>query len=86
MTGSELKEWRRAHGYTQEAFAAELEVARQTVVGWEKSHDPLPRMLLLALEALAQSRTVAGKRASASEQRKMRGRSDEPGAKAPRDA
>lgn len=85
MNGNELKAWRREHGYTQETFASELEVTRQTVIGWEKTNEALPRILVLALAALAQSRTVVGRRASAAEQRKMRARSDEPGAKAARE-
>lgn len=71
MTGADFKAWRTDQGYTQQEIADDLEVTRQTIVAWEKSAK-IPRLVSLALNALANSRNVAGKKSSAAEARKMR--------------
>lgn len=50
--GSWVRDWRHRHGYRQEDLARELEVARQTVVNWEKAAavDRVLRLALIALE------------------------------------
>ncbi|MCY1212756.1 hypothetical protein D9M68_151820 [compost metagenome] len=84
MQGSDLKDWRKNHGFTQADLACELEVSRQTVVGWEAA-GCLPKILVLALRELERNRSVAGKRMSATQQRETRRRPDEPGASLPKD-
>ena len=81
MHGIDLKDWRHQHNYTQEALALELEITRQTVIGWEKGIELLPRILVLALESLSRSGSITGRRATASEQKMMRTRPHEPGSK-----
>lgn len=76
MNGADLKVWRRERSLTQIGLALELDVTRQTVIAWENSVEPLPRVLQLALSALDQSRTVAGKRMSAAEVKAFRKRVD----------
>lgn len=78
MQGSDLKAWRKDHGLTQSALASELEVSRQTIIGWERGKD-LPKILTLALKELERNRSTAGKRMSAVQQREARRRPDEPG-------
>lgn len=78
MIGSELKAWRKRHGYTQDSFAEELDCSRQTVISWEKSSEQLPRMVwlsLVALEGFPKERKVDGRRLSAAEYREERQRS-----------
>jgi DNA-binding XRE family transcriptional regulator len=82
MQGSDLKSWRKQYGLTQSDLAIELEVSRQTVVGWEASGS-LPKILMLALRELERNRSTAGKRMSASQQRDTRQRPDEPGTSLP---
>jgi transcriptional regulator with XRE-family HTH domain len=54
MTGSDLKAWRKAIGWTQSHLMTELEVkSRQTVAAWEKTQR-LPRLVELAIVALDQ--------------------------------
>lgn len=84
MQGSDLKAWRKQHGLTQTDLASELEVSRQTVIGWEAG-GALPKMLALALKELERSRSMAGKRMSARQQREVRRRPDEPGTSFPTD-
>ncbi|PJR12747.1 helix-turn-helix transcriptional regulator [Sinorhizobium meliloti] len=84
MHGSDLKAWRKQQGLTQTDLASELEVSRQTVIGWE-SGGALPKMLALALKELERSRSVAGKRMSALQQREARRRPNEPGTSLPAD-
>ena len=74
MKGMELRNWREVHRYTQAALASDLDVSRQTVVGWEKAEIPLPRILELALGELERRRNVDGKRLSAAEQQRVRAR------------
>jgi DNA-binding XRE family transcriptional regulator len=53
MLGTELPEWRKRNGFTQDTLRMALGVkSRQTIITWEKSADPLPRLVQLALFAL----------------------------------
>jgi DNA-binding XRE family transcriptional regulator len=53
MLGTELPEWRKRNGFTQDTLRMALGVkSRQTIITWEKSPDPLPRLVQLALFAL----------------------------------
>lgn len=70
MTGAELRAWRKAQKYTQDTFAKELGVVRQTVVAWEAS-DAIPRLVVLAVAGLERP-AFAGVRMSAPEQRRFR--------------
>jgi DNA-binding XRE family transcriptional regulator len=55
MRGTDLPAWRKRQGYTQETLMIALGVkSRQTIITWEKSTKPLPKMVLLALLALEQ--------------------------------
>lgn len=75
MIGTELKAWRKRHGMTQEMLRVELDVSRQTIVVWEGSDKPLPRLTELALVALGSvpdCRTTTGHRYTAAELPKVR--------------
>lgn len=79
MKGSELRKWRKANGYkNQAALQEELKLgSRGTIGAWENSLDELPRLVSLALEALERHpelREVSGTRASASEYKSVRKR------------
>lgn len=53
MLGTELPEWRKRNGFTQDTLRIALGVkSRQTIITWEKSTEPLPRLIELALLAL----------------------------------
>jgi DNA-binding XRE family transcriptional regulator len=53
MLGTELSEWRKRNGFTQDTLRIALGVkSRQTIITWEKSTGPLPRLVELALLAL----------------------------------
>jgi DNA-binding transcriptional regulator YiaG len=52
MTGTELREWRRKWGLTQEVLARRLGVIRLTIARWETGARSIPVFLPLALEAL----------------------------------
>ncbi len=88
MNGAELKEWRARNNFTQQKLAIALGVARPTIALWEKSSEPLSRMLALALVALetpSQNHVpVAGERAAATEYQFMRKRSYVVGSRVPR--
>jgi DNA-binding XRE family transcriptional regulator len=62
MRGIELQQWRKANGFTQDTLRIALGVkSRQTIITWEKSTDPLPRLVelaLLALESFPDQRNV----------------------------
>jgi transcriptional regulator with XRE-family HTH domain len=79
LRGSDLKEWRKRMGYTQEALRLELGIAsRQTIISWERAEEPLARVIelaLIALEHLPKSRTVWGNRMSPAEVKEVRERS-----------
>ena len=46
MLGTELPEWRRRNRFTQDTLRMALGVkSRQTIITWEKSTDPLPRLV-----------------------------------------
>jgi DNA-binding XRE family transcriptional regulator len=66
MLGTELAEWRKRNGFTQDTLRMALGVkSRQTIVTWEKSTDPLPRLVqlaLLALESFPEERKVTALR------------------------
>ena len=76
MKGTDLREWRKRHGYSQDALMAELGVrSRQTISTWENADGAeLPRMLelaLIALEKFPDSRNFKGKRANTAQSKKM---------------
>jgi DNA-binding XRE family transcriptional regulator len=53
MRGIELPQWRKANGFTQDTLRIALGIrSRQTIITWEKSTEPLPRLVELALMAL----------------------------------
>jgi DNA-binding XRE family transcriptional regulator len=53
MLGTELPEWRSRNRFTQDTLRMALGVkSRQTIITWEKSTEPLPRLVELALMAL----------------------------------
>lgn len=56
--GTQLRAWRERQGLSQEALAALLGVARSTIARWETGVVDMvvPRIVALALEALAQRR------------------------------
>ncbi len=76
IRGIDLKDWRKRHGYTQEALMRELEVnSRQTISTWEQSPDELRRIIQLALTALEEIpevRRVVGKRPRTAEKRRWK--------------
>jgi DNA-binding XRE family transcriptional regulator len=65
MLGTELSEWRKRNGFTQDTLRIALGVkSRQTIITWEKSTAPLPRLLelaLLALENFPEERNVTAR-------------------------
>jgi transcriptional regulator with XRE-family HTH domain len=78
MIGTELADWRKRNRFTQDGLRMALGMgSRQTIISWEKSTEPLPRMVQLALMALQnfpESRSVDGARYTASEYREQRAR------------
>ena len=52
MKPSELKKWRKKHGYSQIKLGKALGVSTITVYRWEKSMRQMPSFLHLALESL----------------------------------
>jgi len=53
MLGTELPEWRNRNRFTQDTLRIALGVkSRQTIITWEKSTEPLSRLVQLALLAL----------------------------------
>ena len=53
MKGSDLRAWRKLHGLTQEGLRLTLDIgSRQTIHNWEKSDQPVPRLVELAILAL----------------------------------
>ncbi|MBB4376655.1 hypothetical protein SAMN05216573_105132 [Bradyrhizobium sp. Rc3b] len=53
INGTDLKAWRKKHGFTQEMLRLALQVgSRQTIISWEKSEQRLPRYIYLALIGL----------------------------------
>ena len=54
MNGSDLREWRRLLGLTQEKAAKEFEVTRATVQNWEYGITTVPRAVELASRQLLQ--------------------------------
>ena len=77
MTGAELKAWRKRNRMTQDALRIELNVSRQTIVAWESSEKPLPRVTELALIAIEQvpgCRIVDGYRQTAIQHLEQRAR------------
>ena len=53
LRGSDLKEWRNKHGYTQEMLQWALGLrSRQTIITWEKSDEGISKTVELALLAL----------------------------------
>jgi DNA-binding XRE family transcriptional regulator len=53
MRGTELPAWRSRNRFTQDTLRMALGVkSRQTIITWEKSTEPLPRLVELALLAL----------------------------------
>jgi DNA-binding XRE family transcriptional regulator len=53
MLGTELPKWRKRNSFTQDTVRIALGIrSRQTIITWEKSTQPLPRLVELALFAL----------------------------------
>ncbi len=52
MTGTEIKEWRKKWGLSQDDLAQHLGVFRVSVIRWETRTRKIPSFLPLALEAL----------------------------------
>jgi Helix-turn-helix len=52
MNGVELKEWRRAMGFTQQQAGDELGVTRATIQNWEYVITPIPLTVPLACRQL----------------------------------
>jgi len=53
MLGIELPQWRARNRFTQDTLRIALGIrSRQTIITWEKSTEPLPRLVQLALLAL----------------------------------
>jgi DNA-binding XRE family transcriptional regulator len=53
MLGIELPDWRKRNGFTQETLGMALGIkSRQTIITWEKSAEPLSRLVQLALFTL----------------------------------
>ena len=52
MTGHELKAFRVERDFSQEHLASVLGIARSTLIGYERGHSPIPKMLALAVAAL----------------------------------
>ena len=53
MLGTELPDWRKRNSFTQDTLRIALGIrSRQTIITWEKSTAPLPRLVELALFAL----------------------------------
>lgn len=65
MRGTELPEWRKRNGFTQDTLRIALGVkSRQTIITWEKQTDLLPRLVelaLLALENFPEERNVTAR-------------------------
>ena len=53
MTAAELKQYRRARGWTQAEFARQVGCCKKAVFNWEHGHFPVPRPVALAASALA---------------------------------
>ena len=54
MTASDLRAWRKQHGYSLRQLADRLDIHYQSIYRWEKEINPMPgRWLDLALERLA---------------------------------
>ncbi len=53
MTPQDLKEWRKKNGYTQQGLADAIGTYQVTVARWENGTRAIPKLLTLALKALA---------------------------------
>jgi DNA-binding XRE family transcriptional regulator len=78
MLGTDLRDWRKRNRFTQDTLREALGVkSRQTIITWEKSTEPLPRtveLALLALEHLPEmARKIDGRRYQAAELPTVRG-------------
>lgn len=56
MNGTELREKRKALGYTQEELATVLGVSANTVARWERDEVAFPPFLELALKAIPKNK------------------------------
>ena len=53
MRGIDLPQWRKRNKFTQDTLRIALGLgSRGTIITWEKSEEPLPKMVKLALLAL----------------------------------
>lgn len=53
MTPAELRDAREGLGLTQQQLAETLDVHRMTLARWETGQDTIPRLVALAMDALA---------------------------------
>jgi transcriptional regulator with XRE-family HTH domain len=53
MTPAQLRDARESLGLSQQGLAEALDVHRVTVARWETGQDTIPRLVTLAMEALA---------------------------------
>lgn len=54
LTPEAFREAREALGYTQAQLAEALDVTRQTINRYERGHEPIPRVVTLAMAFIAQ--------------------------------
>ena len=53
MDGTQLRNWRIAHGYRQSELMIELGIkSRQTLSAWENDAGEIPRLVELAIQAV----------------------------------
>lgn len=53
MTDQELKQWREAHGISQQGLADLLETPKTTIENWEQGRRQAPKYLRRALADIA---------------------------------
>lgn len=59
MTAAQFRRWMTAHGYTLERLAAALDISRRQIAYYRSGEQQIPRVVALALEALAPGPTSA---------------------------
>lgn len=53
MTDAQLRAWMKRHGYTLDGLAAALDISRRQIAYYRSGEQPIPRVVALALQALA---------------------------------